>query len=390
MASTSFNSFSREWGGLLVQDSAASLDRLFDAYQLASALDARPATIEDYTDLWAAAKRANMEWGAACMVRSVRRSVSLEGAVTSFHLMTAMTCWAAALHQRTADFFKECKAQVRDVVARVVARCTAWMGEEGATVVYEEIVFCVALELFGWHDSLLTCLRAATAAQRGPTDEQDVLLFTATVAQHLTPKRAPRGFSTESTPSLTTGRISVVSSASEHDGMHSHRGATTTNSKEEVAVVMGCPTSPSQRCAISEEASSVRVKFQRTRAVGAARGDRGDGGGAAAVPGGVPSPMHPPTHSPPLSPLHSRAHNVPSDPPRSRGTPQSSPQNPTTPTHEATTPTAAPPRRRDSATTTTPLQEKSRSDEIRERRWPIDPKRAKATPKKDNQGCTAF
>ncbi|KPI87213.1 hypothetical protein ABL78_3729 [Leptomonas seymouri] len=392
MASCVFKSFTREWGSLLARDASTSLDHLFETYRRADASDRRAATIEDYTELWMAAKRANIEWEATCMARSVRQSVALDGAVTAFHLMTSMMCWAATLHQRTADFFKECKAQVRDIVARAVARCSALAGEEEASAVYQGIAFCVTLELFGWHDSLLMCLRAVTAQQACLSDEQDVLLFIATVAQYLKPKYAPPCFGAESMPSLTTGRTSTLSSSSEQDTMPNHN-TTNTVSKEEVAVVMGDLPSPSQRCAVSEDASSLRVKLEPTRAVGAAQVGGGGVGGVTAVQGCTSfcaSATGPPRCSstalnPPTSPTLGSSNNCPQYLSRSRGTPQPSLWNATTPTHDL-----APSCTRGSITTTACPQDRPRKDKIRERRWPVALKKGKATAKQDNHGCAVL
>lgn len=380
MTSCSFKDFTREWGGLLVQDTAASLDHFLVRYRSADAMEGQAATIEDYTDLWTAAKRANMEWEATCMVRSIRQSVAMDGPVTVFHLMTAMTCWAATLHQRVPDFFKECKSQVHDVVAHVVARCTAWAGEDGASVLYHEITFCVALELFGWHDSFLTCLRLVSVQhqqrQDDPVKEQEVLLFISTVGQYLTPKYLPRGFSTESTPNLTTGRTSALSSSSERDATLSHHH----HMRYEGAVVHDDPPSPPQRYVSSEDPTSLRVKLEHTRAVGTARKVGPD----AATDTTTASP-------PPASPAGSRiGPTVPLQAPRSPGTPQPSPKN-----FASGPPPPPPPCRSHSTTTATAAAssaalEKSQKDEIRGHRRSIPSKKRKMSSKKDAQGCAPF
>jgi hypothetical protein len=428
MAAGAFKDFTREWGGLLVQDPSACLDRLMATYVKASDAEDCTATMEDYTDLWTAAKRSNMEWAATCMVRSVRQSTAMGGTVTLFQLMTSMTCWAAALHQRTPDFFKTCDRQVRDVASHVATRCSAWISDDDPVELYREITFSVALELFGWHDALLTCLRAIMTQHKEPTDMQDVRLFMATVSQCLTPQSPPRGFSTESTPNLTTGRTSALSSSSEHDGMplNHHDHAKSRPAKEEGAVLTDYLPSPPQRCPRSEGAASLHAALECSRAVGTARGE---GGGvkdkrregkednikgstrgawpttaATAQRSGLPSsptvsiaPHYgPSTHAPPASTTGGRANDrsVPQQAPRSRGTPQPSPKNSLSDVATPVLPPPPPPHWRDSATTTTTTAscERARKDEIREKRWPVAPRRGRgaAAARKDNHGCTAF
>ncbi|CBZ24708.1 hypothetical protein, unknown function [Leishmania mexicana MHOM/GT/2001/U1103] len=228
-----FTEFAREWGGLLAKDSSASMDHLFSAYarlkeanEVArsgssssegsgeSPLGSPVASIEDFTDVWAASKRANKEWEATCMVRSIRRSIG--GSVTQTQLMLSMLCWAAMLRQQEQRFFKEFLAQVREIIHRAALRCTASDYDEGSESIYEEVAFCVALELLGWHDSLLICHQRAMASSPPLRTEDDVLLFTRKVAQELVSTLSPRRYSTDSTPAIIT-RSSAASSTLEHE-----------------------------------------------------------------------------------------------------------------------------------------------------------------------------
>ncbi|CAJ1987106.1 hypothetical protein conserved [Leishmania donovani] len=233
-STSEFTEFVREWGGLLAKDSSASMDHLFSAYarlkeanELASSGSSNSegsgespfgspvASIEDFTDVWAAAKRANKEWEATCMVRSIRRSIG--GSVTQTRLMLSMICWAAMLRQEEQRFFKEFLAQVREIIHRAALRCTASGYGEDSESIYEEVAFCVALELLGWHDSLLICLQRAMASPPPLRTEEDVLLFTRKVAQELVSALSPRQYSTDSTPAITITRSSATSNSLEHE-----------------------------------------------------------------------------------------------------------------------------------------------------------------------------
>ncbi|TPP50164.1 hypothetical protein CGC20_17555 [Leishmania donovani] len=200
-STSEFTEFVREWGGLLAKDSSASMDHLFSAYarlkeanELASSGSSNSegsgespfgspvASIEDFTDVWAAAKRANKEWEATCMVRSIRRSIG--GSVTQTRLMLSMICWAAMLRQEEQRFFKEFLAQVREIIHRAALRCTASGYGEDSESIYEE---------------------------------EDVLLFTRKVAQELVSALSPRQYSTDSTPAITITRSSATSNSLEHE-----------------------------------------------------------------------------------------------------------------------------------------------------------------------------
>ncbi|KAG5483972.1 hypothetical protein LSCM1_05822 [Leishmania martiniquensis] len=226
-----FADFAREWGGLLAQDSSASLEHLFNAYvRLKEAnhligtdgggsgeppLGSPLASIEDFTDVWAAAKRANKEWEASCMVRSIRRSIS--GSVTQSRLALSMLCWAATLWQQEQSIFTEFLSQVREAIHHATLRCAACADGKGVESIYEDVAICVALELLGWHDSLLICLLRSTAFTSPLRSEEGVLLFIRKVAQELASALSPRGYSTGSTPAITTTRTSALSSSFEHE-----------------------------------------------------------------------------------------------------------------------------------------------------------------------------
>lgn len=231
-ATSEFTEFAREWGDLLAKDSSASMDHLFSTYarlkganEVASSSSSEGsgeppfgspvASIEDFTDVWAAAKRVHKEWEATCMVRSIRHSIG--GSVTQTRLMLSMLCWAALLRQEEQKFFKEFLAQVREIIHCAALRCTASGYGEDSESIYEEVAFCVALELLGWHDSLLICLQRAMASPPPLRSEDDVLLFTRKVAQQLVSALSPRQYSTDDMPVITITRSSATSNSLEHE-----------------------------------------------------------------------------------------------------------------------------------------------------------------------------
>ncbi|KAG5505215.1 hypothetical protein JIQ42_07422 [Leishmania sp. Namibia] len=286
-ATSAFGEFAREWGGLLAQDSSASLEHLFSAYlgfqetnhvvvgnsggSGESLFDSPVASIEDFTDVWAAAKRANREWEATCMVRSVRRSI--DGSVTRSRLVLSMLCWAAALRQREQSFFKEFFSQVREIIRHAALRCAACADDKGAESIYEEVAFCVALELLGWHDSLLICLQRSMAFSPPLRSEEDVLLFLRKVTQELASGLSPRGCSTDSTPAITTTRTSALSSSFEHEPPAT---STTDNATKKMTALTfaratgdGAVVFTSSRRPFSTQsaASASRRRVEQTRAV---------------------------------------------------------------------------------------------------------------------------
>ncbi|KAG5484284.1 hypothetical protein LSCM4_07850 [Leishmania orientalis] len=286
-ATSSFEEFAREWGGLLAQDSSASLEHLFSAYvgfqetnhvvvgnsggSGKSPFDSPVASIEDFTDVWAAAKRANREWEATCMVRSVRHSI--DGSVTRSGLVLSMLCWAAALRQREQSFFKEFFSQVREIIRHAALRCAACADAKGAESIYEEVAFCVALELLGWHDSLLICLQRSMAFSPPLRSEEDVLLFLRKVTQELASGLSPRGCSTDSTPAITTTSTSALSSSFEHEPPAT---STTDNATKKMTALTfaratgdGAVVFTSSRRPFSTQsaASASRRRVEQTRAV---------------------------------------------------------------------------------------------------------------------------
>ncbi|KAG5509496.1 hypothetical protein JKF63_06201 [Porcisia hertigi] len=252
VSTSAFAEFTREWGVLLAQDSSASLDHLFSSYKnyakttgvtrsrscssdsgsSTSPCSSPFSTIKDFTEIWAASKRVNMEWEAACMVRGIRSSI--DGFVTQQQLMLSMLCWAATLQHRQQKFFKECFTRVRQIIHQAALRCTSCAEGESTESIYEEAAFCVALQLFGWHNSLLICLERIMALLLPLHTEEDVLLFTQKVAQELSSACSPQRNSTDSSPAITTTRTSDLSTSSEQE-LPVHTSAVATKKDEPTA-----------------------------------------------------------------------------------------------------------------------------------------------------------
>ncbi|KAK7199272.1 hypothetical protein NESM_000898200 [Novymonas esmeraldas] len=226
-----FADFTREWGGVLANDAAASPARLFTAYTApprssradgsgASATPhgsvSAPATVDDLLHVWAAAKGAGQECRAACMLHGLRRSI--DGTVTQHHLMLSMLCWAATVWRQEHRFFKELSTPVRECIHSAALRCTGAVEvDDDAVALYESVAFCAALELLGWHDAMLLCLERAMSHPPPLRSEADVFWLLRRVAQELAPPCSSRGQSAESAPAITTTRTSAIRSSSERD-----------------------------------------------------------------------------------------------------------------------------------------------------------------------------
>ncbi|KAI5688613.1 hypothetical protein MNV84_01660 [Leishmania braziliensis] len=288
-STTAFAEFAREWGALLAHDSSTSLDHLFSAYvgvkeandvtyssssgndRSKSLFTSPVASVEDFTDVWAAAKRVNKEWEAACMVRSIRRSS--DESITQNQLMLSMLCWAAALQQQEHRFFSEFLAQVREMIHHAALRCAAYANDEGAESIFEEVAFCVALELLGWHDSLLICLQRAMALPPPLHTEEDVLLFTQKVVQELASALSSRRSSSDSMTTITTRTSALGSSFGQEQFVHSPGAGTKEEATRLTVAVAGGDegvvwTSLGQPLSKDDASSSSRSSVEHARAVG--------------------------------------------------------------------------------------------------------------------------